>query len=122
VSAVSLRARNCRGNWFLKTDVVCVEGAILTDMNGFGVSVAPVTRAKNLKRMTTLWIILGLIGYFLIGAVVAGIGIRKGLLDDGSYDDDAICIIILWPFALILGIVVLIVVVFGQIALWIAKK
>lgn len=71
--------------------------------------------------MTTLWIILGLIGYFLIGSVVAGIFIRTEILDK-PYDDDAIVVIMLWPFALILGFVVLIVGVFGQIALWIGKK
>ena len=72
--------------------------------------------------MTTLWIILGVIGYFLIGAVVAGFGLRMGLFDNRPYDDDAIGIIMLWPFALILGIVVLIVGVLGKIALWIGKK
>ena len=72
--------------------------------------------------MEALWIILGVIGYFLIGAVIAGIGLRTGILDNRLDDDDVIVVIILWPFALILGIAVLIVCVFGQIALWIAKK
>ena len=72
--------------------------------------------------MDALWIILGVICYFLIGAVIAGIGLRTEFLDNGPYDSDAIVVIMLWPFALILGIVVLIVIVFGQIAFWIAKK
>ena len=72
--------------------------------------------------MEALWTILGVIGYFLIGAVIAGIGLRTEILSNRPYDDDAIVVIILWPFALILGIAVLIVGVFGQIALWIAKK
>jgi len=72
--------------------------------------------------MDALWIILGAIGYFIIGAVIAGIGIRTEFLDNGPYDADSIVVIILWPFALILGIVVLIAIVFGQIAFWIAKK
>ena len=72
--------------------------------------------------MTTLWTILGVIGYFLIGAVIAGIGLRTGLLDNKPDDDDIIVVIILWPLALILGLTVLIVGVFGKIALLIGKK
>jgi hypothetical protein len=72
--------------------------------------------------MEALWTILGVIGYFLIGAVIAGIGLRTEFLSNGPYDDDAIVVITLWPFALIFGIAVLIGGVFGQIALWIAKK
>ena len=67
--------------------------------------------------MTALWIILGVIGHFLIGAVIAGIGLRTVLLDNKPDDADIIVVIILWPLALILGLTVLIVGVFGKIAL-----
>lgn len=51
---------------------MCVEGAILTDMNGFGVSVAPVTRAKNVKRMSKQEIYTAAAKWSIALAVVFG--------------------------------------------------
>lgn len=66
--------------------------------------------------MTELYIIAGIVGYLLIGGVVAGISMR--LAGDSEWEPATWFQLLLWP----LGVCMLIPIGVGLGLVWIAKK
>lgn len=68
--------------------------------------------------MNELYIIAGIIGYLLVGAVVAGLMLIASDGDGDDWDDEVIMIIIGWP---VLSPICLVIYIIKGLV-WIAKK